>query len=562
MSPKSNVFGGTTQVARPKPDVSFAIFCQYPVLRGNDMASVFQFPSDRISLVRPASNRFVGDDVQEERNPPMDIQQNVLDLYTIVSETDIRGKITHANPQFLEISKYQLQEVLGQDHRILSSGFHPKSFFREMWETLSQGKVWTGEVRNRAKDGSIFWVRMVISPIAGPDGKIKRYLAIQRDVTKEKELQERVQEAELRYRELLNEVNLIAVGLDVSGEVRFMNAAAVRFFNHQPGSLIGKDWFSDVLPAKGSDVALQSFAQTLSSLRTSIPFEIQVDNGFAEQRTIRMKNTPFRDVHGDLAGVTVIGEDITEARRSELEIQRLKDQAEKRREDLIGFISHELRSPVASILVGIDLLHRFSETGSMLDASLSPQEVLDRMKMYAEKILRVSRDFLEVRSRSSGTMSYSLKPTALSDVLDRVCLSFKEELMNRPSIQVIREDSSDGLLGMWDDNRLEQVFSNIVSNAIKYSKPEGGPIRLRSERKNGCALVSIQDSGIGIPKEDLDQIFNSFVRAENVQSMPIEGFGLGLKIAKDIVDFHGGKIWADSKLGEGSTFFVELPLSQ
>ncbi len=524
------------------------------------MASVFQFPSDRISLVRPASNRFVGDDVQEERNPPMDIQQNVLDLYTIVTETDIRGKITHANPQFLEISKYQLQEVLGQDHRILSSGFHPKSFFREMWETLSQGKVWTGEVRNRAKDGSIFWVRMVISPIAGPDGKIKRYLAIQRDVTKEKELQERVQEAELRYRELLNEVNLIAVGLDVSGEVRFMNAAAVRFFNHQPGSLIGKDWFSDVLPAKGSDVALQSFAQTLSSLRTSIPFEIQVDNGFAEQRTIRMKNTPFRDVHGDLAGVTVIGEDITEARRSELEIQRLKDQAEKRREELIGFISHELRSPVASILVGIDLLHRFSENGSMLDSSLTPQEVLERMKMYAEKILRVSRDFLEVSSRRSNGMSFSLKQTSLKAVLDRVCISFKEELGARPNIDLIREGSADSLEGMWDENRLEQVFSNIVSNAIKYSKPEGGPIRLRSEQRDGSALVSIHDSGIGIPQTELEQIFEPFVRAENVQGLAVEGFGLGLKIAKEIVAHHGGRIWAESRLGEGATFFVELPI--
>ncbi len=198
----------------------------------------------------------------------------------------------------------------------------------------------------------------------------------------------------------------------------------------------------------------------------------------------------------------------------------------------------------------------------MLDSSVTPQEVLDRMKMYAEKILRVSRDFLEVSSRSSGGMSYSLKASNLKDILDRVCLAFKGELSERPSIDLLREDSADGLWGLWDDNRLEQVFSNIISNAVKYSKPEGGPIRVRSERRNGSALVSIQDSGIGIPKAELEKIFESFVRAENVQGLPVEGFGLGLKIAKDIIEHHGGKIWAESQLGEGSTFCVELPLSK
>jgi PAS domain S-box-containing protein len=526
------------------------------------MAAFIQFPSTLSSLAKPISKRLMQDVLENERNHSMDIQQNVLDLYKIVTETDIRGKIIRANPQFLEICKYPLHELIGQDSRILNSGYHPKSFFRDMWETLSQRKVWTGEVRNRAKDGSIFWVRMVIGPITGADGNINRYLAIQRDITKEKEIHERLREAELRYRELLDEVNLLAIGLDVNGEVRFMNAAAARLFNHHSGSLIGKDWFTEILPAHETDEALRIFAGTLASARTSEPYEIHFQNGFGEPRTIKMKNAPFRDAQGDLAGVTLLGEDITESKKNQLEIQRLKDQAEQRREELIGFISHELRSPVASILVGIDLLHRFTENGSMLDSSVTPQEVLDRMKMYAEKILRVSRDFLEVSSRSSGSMSYSLKPANLKDILDRVCLAFKGELSERPSIDLLREDSADGLWGLWDDNRLEQVFSNIISNAVKYSKPEGGPIRVRSERRNGSALVSIQDSGIGIPKAELEKIFDSFVRAENVQGLPVEGFGLGLKIAKDIVEHHGGKIWAESQLGEGSTFFVELPLSK
>ncbi|PAE22489.1 PAS domain-containing sensor histidine kinase [Bacillus sp. 7504-2] len=461
-----------------------------------------------------------------------------LDESSIVAITDAKGTITYVNDKFVEISKYTKDELIGQNHRILNSSYHPKEFFQSLWKTIGSGKVWKGEIQNRAKDGSTYWVDTTIVPFLNEKGKPYQYVSIRTDITNRKQ-------SERKLKATLKEVNDIKFALDQSSIVAFTDEKGIitrvndkfcEISQYNRDEIIGKD-HSILNSGYHSHDFFRELWRTIGS---GSVWKGEIRNKAKDGSYYWVDTTivPFMNERGKPYQYLAIRNDITERKRTE-EILHRQDKLAAVGQLAAG-VAHEIRNPLTSMKGYAEFLLE-DETDEQR------REFVDIILDEINRVNQIVEDFMVL----AKPKVVDLKEKNIIPIIKDV-LSLLEFEARKKKVRMHFEENDDIVQIECDENRLKQVFLNFVKNGIE-AMPNGGDITVRVHVASEQVQISIQDTGVGIPEEKLKRIGEPFYTTKK------DGNGLGLMVSYKIIESHNGTVFIESELNKGTTFNIILP---
>lgn len=473
--------------------------------------------------------------------------------------TDPSGIIQWVNPAFTRLTGYYIKEAIGESTRILRSGKQDPSYYEELWNTINSGKIWFGELINRRKNGSHYIEEQTITPVCNEHGKITHFIAIKQDITARKtaenELKLALSKLEVQYLEVERARSETRAILDATSEAMILISPENKFL------WINRS-FERLFSIKIKKVLNHSFNELLAHFERIFEdpsglkdrFEFAMQTGDTQYREIVLQKWPqkreleiysvrVQNRNKEHVGQLFVFRDVTHQR----EVERMKS-------EFVSLVSHELRTPLTSITGYTDMLLE----GDAGDIKEEQAEFLQVIKRNTQRLTKLVNELLDVSRIEAGAIKLNLVPVDAATLVKEVVESIRPQIESKKqTIDVVFSENIPALMA--DANRITQILTNLISNAHKYTQ-EKGIITIKVHVENNKLCIDINDTGIGLTKDDQNKLFTKFFRSDNPDAKKIGGVGLGLWITRSLVEMHGGNITVSSIPGKGSTFSISLPL--
>lgn len=490
-------------------------------------------------------------------------QKFAVDQHSIVSVADINGVIIYVNDNFCKVSGYSREELLGQDHNIVNSGYHSPEFFGELWETVTRGEVWQGEICNHNKEGESYWVESTIVPFLDEEGVPYQFMSVRTDITSIMEIKNALRESEERFKRSLIFANVGTWDWDiVEGTVHWTERVGP-MFGYPEGRLdiSRKEFLSVVHPDDQQKIDDATFGCINRGEDYHVEYRVIWPD--STMHWLMESGDVVRDKNGKPLRMLGVVQDVTHRKELEAaqayvqgELVRAKEEAERAnrtKSEFLSSMSHELRTPMNAIL-GFSQLLEMDEQEPLSD---SQRDSIREIHKAGHHLLELINEVLDLARIEAGRINLSIQAVSLENVLIE-CRNLILPLAESRAIHVeINPGQCQDKMVEADYTRTKQVLLNLISNAVKYNSNSGVVMITTEQCKNNRIRISVTDSGPGLTEEQQKQLFQPFGRL-GAENRHVEGTGIGLVITKRLVELMDGSIGMESESGKGCTFWIEL----
>ncbi|GAA4313368.1 hypothetical protein GCM10023149_09110 [Mucilaginibacter gynuensis] len=453
--------------------------------------------------------------------------------------------ISTTNKAILSFWNKKADEVLGRPMLEVFPELKTQPFPSLWKQVLETGETIVHHERpvyfNHVEGRRLFYVDYHYQPLKDLDGKVNRVLATVIDNTNSVVARKAVEQAETQLRLAIESSKLGTWHFNFNTKTFTASERFKELFGFHADEAITYENALACISDEHKDVFVGAMRGAIQN-KVSFEQEFNVTGLHDHQlRWVRVTGQLYEgdDLHGAFVAGTLL--DITESKQDDL-----------RKNDFIGMVSHELKTPLTSLSAYIQMLASKAQKAE----DTFTGGALEKANNQVKKMTAMINGFLNVSRLESGKIHLSTQHFNLEELIEEVQGDVQ---LTNPSHQ-LEFTKCEAIFVEADRDKIGQVINNFLSNAIKYS-PKGKSIQLVCTHLDGTVQVSVKDEGIGIAEHDLERLFERYYRVENNQTKTISGFGIGLYLCAEIIYRHGGEIWAESVLGEGSTFYFSLPLA-